>query len=48
MFRPARQWGMKVCVSLADVCQSDTDGDISRVLELHDATFRAGWGECQQ
>jgi acetoin utilization deacetylase AcuC-like enzyme len=43
VFRHARHWGLKVCVSLAGGYQADRDGSISRVLGLHDATFKAGW-----
>ena len=48
VFRHARHWGVKICVSLAGGYLADSCGDISRVLALHDATFRAGWQEYQR
>ncbi len=49
VFRHARHWGLNICVSLAGGYQADRDGNISRVLALHDNTFRAGWEEyCQK
>ncbi len=45
VFRHARHWGLKVCVSLAGGYQQDKFGDISKVLTLHDNTLKAGWRE---
>lgn len=43
VFKVAKQLGLKVCVSLAGGYQVDADGSISKLLELHDTTFKAGW-----
>lgn len=43
VFRVAKELGLKVCVSLAGGYQVDDDGGISKLLELHDMTFKAGW-----
>jgi len=43
VFKVARELGLKVCVSLAGGYQVDADGGISKLLELHDTTFKAGW-----
>lgn len=43
VFKAAKQLGLKVCVSLAGGYQVDEDGNICKLLELHDTTFKAGW-----
>jgi hypothetical protein len=43
VFKAAKQLGLKVCVSLAGGYQVDEEGNISKLLELHDTTFKAGW-----
>lgn len=43
VFKIAKQLELKVCVSLAGGYQVDPDGSISKLLELHDTTFKTGW-----
>lgn len=43
VFKLARELELKVCVSLAGGYQVDADGGISKLLELHDTTFKSGW-----
>lgn len=48
VFKAAKHLGLKVCVSLAGGYQVDRDGNISKVLALHDTTFKAGWKEYEK
>ena len=48
VFKAARQAGLKVCVSLAGGYQVDDEGNINKLLELHDTTFKAGWAAYEQ
>jgi acetoin utilization deacetylase AcuC-like enzyme len=43
VFKVAKQLGLKVCVSLAGGYQVDGNGNIFKLLALHDTTFKAGW-----
>jgi acetoin utilization deacetylase AcuC-like enzyme len=43
VFKVAKQLGLKVCVSLAGGYQVDADGNIDKLLSLHDTTFKSGW-----
>ena len=43
VFKAAKQLDLKVCVSLAGGYQRDENGNIFKVLALHDATFKTGW-----
>jgi len=48
VFKVAKQLGLKVCVSLAGGYQMDDNGNIFKVLALHDTTFKAGWRACDK
>lgn len=43
VFKIAKMLGLKVCVSLAGGYQVDDNGNIFKLLALHDTTFKAGW-----
>jgi acetoin utilization deacetylase AcuC-like enzyme len=43
VFKVAKQLNLKVCVSLAGGYQVDAEGNIDKLLALHDTTFKAGW-----
>ena len=43
VFKVAKQLGLKVCVSLAGGYQVDAEGNIDKLLALHDTTFKSGW-----
>ena len=43
VFQVAKELGLRVCVSLAGGYQVDGNGNIFKLLALHDTTFKAGW-----
>lgn len=45
VFKTSRLLGLKVCVSLAGGYQVDVNGNIFKLLGLHNQTFKAGWTE---